>query len=316
MGILDGAQLCQLRCTSLEPPPLPPPHRHDPHRVRERRLRPPDRRAVDDQHRHRRRRGDRRTRSPSWRGPAASWCASPSTHDAAAAPCRRSSSGSRPGRRRRADRRRLPLQRPPAADASIPAAPRRWPSTASTRATSAASGTTSNFRAIIEVAIAHDKPVRIGVNWGSLDQELLTELMDANARLPAPRDGAGCHRWSHGGERPPLGGARPRRPACRTTGSFSQRQGLARCRTWWTSTACWPRAATIPLHLGLTEAGHGHEGHRRQHRRARACSCRRGSATPSASRLTPAPGGDRTEEVRVAQQILQSLGPPAVSRRR
>ena len=57
----------------------------------------------------------------------------------------------------------------------------RWPSTASTRATSAPSAATRTSAQIIEVAIANDKPVRIGVNWGSLDQQLLTEMMDANA---------------------------------------------------------------------------------------------------------------------------------------
>ena len=68
------------------------------------------------------------------------------------------------------------------------ARPRRWPSTASTRATWAPSAATRNFIQIVEVAIANAKPVRIGVNWGTLDQQLLTDLMNANAALPEPRD--------------------------------------------------------------------------------------------------------------------------------
>ena len=65
---------------------------------------------------------------------------------------------------------------------------RRWRSTGSTRATSAPSATTRTSRRSSAVAIDNDKPVRIGVNWGSLDQALLTELMDANAASATPRD--------------------------------------------------------------------------------------------------------------------------------
>ena len=71
---------------------------------------------------------------------------------------------------------------------SIPPAHARSPSTASTPATSAPSTATRTSRTIVRIAIDHGKPVRIGVNWGSLDQHLLTEMMDANAKLAEPRD--------------------------------------------------------------------------------------------------------------------------------
>ena len=112
----------------------------------------------------------------------------------------------RPGHRRAAHRR-LPLQRPPAAGRVPGHGARRSPSTASTPATSAPSATTSTSQTIVRVAIEHGKPVRIGVNWGSLDQALLTELMDANARAAEP---ARCPRRDDRGDAPvgaALGGA-------------------------------------------------------------------------------------------------------------
>ena len=111
-----------------------------------RRRRRADARAVDDQHRHRRRRGTA-IQVPSWRAPAPSWCASRSTRPRRRPPCRTSASGSTDGRRRAAGRR-LPLQRPSPADRRSRRARRRWPSTASTPATSAraASATSSSRR--------------------------------------------------------------------------------------------------------------------------------------------------------------------------
>ena len=130
---------------------------------------PPGRRPVDDQHRHRRRRRDRDPGRP------------PRPRGLAARPRHRQHRGGRGGRpghapqaarprRRRAGHRRLPLQRPPAAR-GVPGDGRgRSRSTGSTRATSARSATTSTSQTIVRVAIENDKPVRIGVNWGSLDQ--------------------------------------------------------------------------------------------------------------------------------------------------
>ena len=85
--------------------------------------------------------------------------------------------------------RRLPLQRTPSADQISRAAPRVWPNTASIPAMSSIGKKgDDNFRTMIEVAVKHQKPVRIGVNWGSLDQALLTRMMDENSLLPEPKD--------------------------------------------------------------------------------------------------------------------------------
>ena len=86
---------------------------------------------------------------------------------------------------------------------SIRPAPARWPSTASTRATWAASGTTRTSAPSSRSRSSNDKPVRIGVNWGSLDQNLLTEMMDANARRTEPAGRPRRDDGGHGGERPP-----------------------------------------------------------------------------------------------------------------
>jgi (E)-4-hydroxy-3-methylbut-2-enyl-diphosphate synthase len=85
-----------------------------------------------------------------------------------------------------------------------------------------------NFRTIVRLAVEYGKPVRIGVNWGSLDQQLLTAMMDENARLPEPRCAPRCS---------------PRRRASSTTASSSARRCPA-CRTWCASTPCSPPAAT------------------------------------------------------------------------
>ena len=117
----------------------------------------------------------------------ASWSASPSTRRRQPRPCPEIVRKVRDLGVGRPDHRRLPLQRPSAPGGLPGDGPARWRSTGSTPATSAASATTSNFQTIVRVAVEHDKPVRIGVNWGSLDQALLTELMEANA---AARDAA------------------------------------------------------------------------------------------------------------------------------
>ena len=82
------------------------------------------------------------------------------------------------------------------------------------------------FGAIVETAIKHGKPVRIGANWGSLDQELLTRLMDENARSPQPEGGARGDARGHGAVGAALGRSAPRRSACRRTASSCR----PRCR--------------------------------------------------------------------------------------
>ena len=162
-----------------------------------------------------------------------------------------------------------------------------------------------HFRAIIAVAIANGKPVRIGVNWGSLDQDLLTELMDANARLADPRPArdvtmeAMVESALRSAELAEAAGLGHDRIILSAKVSGVQdlvdvyRRLAARC--------------DYPLHLGLTEAGMGMKGSVAS-AAGLAILLQEGIGDTIRVSLTPAPGGDRTEEVRVAQQILQSLG--------
>ncbi|HKK70012.1 MAG TPA: flavodoxin-dependent (E)-4-hydroxy-3-methylbut-2-enyl-diphosphate synthase [Candidatus Krumholzibacteria bacterium] len=161
-----------------------------------------------------------------------------------------------------------------------------------------------NFRTMVQVAIDHDRPVRIGVNWGSLDQNLLTRLMDENAKSDRPREARdvmldaiveSAVRSADAAEEIGLGHDRivlsTKVSAVPELIEVYRRLG---------------RRTDLPLHLGLTEAGMGSKG---------TVSSTAGIAVLLAEgigdtirvSLTPAPGGDRTEEVRIAQQILQSM---------
>ena len=161
-----------------------------------------------------------------------------------------------------------------------------------------------HFRAIVEVAIANDKPVRIGVNWGSLDQALLTELMDANAALPSPRDARDVT-------------LEAMVESALRSATFAEQIGLghdriilsAKVSTVQDLVDVYVRLAArcdYPLHIGLTEAGMGMKG---QVASALGLGLllQQGIGDTIRVSLTPRPGGDRTEEVRTAQQILQSL---------
>jgi (E)-4-hydroxy-3-methylbut-2-enyl-diphosphate synthase len=162
-----------------------------------------------------------------------------------------------------------------------------------------------HFRAIIEVALRNDKPVRIGVNWGSLDQNLLTEMMDANARIPSPKDArdvtmeAMVESALHSAALAEASGMPHDRIILSAKVSGVQdlvdvyRMLAARC--------------DYPLHLGLTEAGLGSKGIIAS-TAGLSILLQEGIGDTIRVSLTPLPGGDRTEEVRVAQQILQSLG--------
>jgi len=163
----------------------------------------------------------------------------------------------------------------------------------------------ANFQQIVEVAVAHGKPVRIGVNWGSLDQRLLTELMDANARSPEPKDAKvvlleamieSALRSAALAEETGL----PHDRIVISAKVSSVRDLLAVYRM------LAPRS-DYPLHLGLTEAGLGAKGIVAT-TAALAPLLLEGIGDTIRVSLTPKPGGDRAEEVRVAQQILQSLG--------
>lgn len=162
-----------------------------------------------------------------------------------------------------------------------------------------------NFRTIIEVAIDNAKPVRIGVNWGSLDQDLLTAMMDANARAATPREAKDVYmeamiesalRSAALAEETGLGHDR-----IIISAKISQVQDLL---------DCYRRLAArcdYPLHLGLTEAGLGMKGIVAT-TAALSLVLEEGIGDTIRASLTPSPGGDRTEEVLVAQQVLQSLG--------
>jgi (E)-4-hydroxy-3-methylbut-2-enyl-diphosphate synthase len=162
-----------------------------------------------------------------------------------------------------------------------------------------------NFRTIIKVAIDNDKPVRIGVNWGSLDKNLLTELMDTNARRaePEPADEVMFAAMVESAMRSAALAEETGLPHDRIILSvkMSQVQDLVRV---------YRRLAPLsdyPLHLGLTEAGMGSKGIVASSA-GLAILLQEGIGDTIRVSLTPAPGGDRTEEVTVAQQILQTMG--------
>jgi (E)-4-hydroxy-3-methylbut-2-enyl-diphosphate synthase len=161
-----------------------------------------------------------------------------------------------------------------------------------------------NFTKIVQIAVENDKPIRIGVNWGSLDQALLTELMDENSRLAKPKEAQAVLRDAMV-------------ESAMRSAELAERTGLPADRILLSAKvsevpeliAVYRQIAPLsryPLHLGLTEAGMGAKG-------IVATTAGIGPLlidgigdTIRVS-LTPEPGGDRSEEVRVAQQILQSL---------
>jgi len=162
-----------------------------------------------------------------------------------------------------------------------------------------------NFRRMIEVALENDKPVRIGVNWGSLDQALLARLMDENAKLSEPKDA----------QEVTLDAIVM---SALESGSMAEEYGLPHDRIILSA-----KVSTVqdlihvyrelaghcdyPLHLGLTEAGMGTKGVIAS-TAALSVLMQEGIGDTIRVSLTPAPNGDRTEEVLVCQQILQSLG--------
>ncbi|MEO6056682.1 MAG: flavodoxin-dependent (E)-4-hydroxy-3-methylbut-2-enyl-diphosphate synthase [Gemmatimonadales bacterium] len=162
-----------------------------------------------------------------------------------------------------------------------------------------------NFRAIIEVALANDVPVRIGVNWGSLDQQLLTAMMDANARRPVPRDARDVTMEAM------VESALQSAALAEATGMRHDRIVLSAKVSGVQDLVDVYRMLAgrcdYPLHLGLTEAGLGAKGIIAS-TAGLSILLQEGIGDTIRVSLTPAPGGDRTEEVQVAQQVLQSLG--------
>ncbi len=162
-----------------------------------------------------------------------------------------------------------------------------------------------NFRTIVRVALDHDKPVRIGVNWGSLDRQLLTEMMDENAGRSAPLDARDVTLLAM------VESAMRSAELAEETGlphdriilsaKMSQVQDLIDAYQLLA-----PRS-DYPLHLGLTEAGMGAKGIVSS-TAGLSLLLQQGIGDTIRVSLTPQPGGDRTEEVRIAQHVLQSLG--------
>src|SRR5690349_4110934 len=161
-----------------------------------------------------------------------------------------------------------------------------------------------NFRTMIEVAVKYQKPVRIGVNWGSLDQVLLTRMMDENSRLAEPKD------------------AREVTMEAMVVSALNSAELAEKCGLRADQIILSAKVSGVqdlidvyrslaercsyPLHLGLTEAGMGAKGVVASSA-AMGVLLQEGIGDTIRVSLTPAPGGDRTEEVRVGQQILQSL---------
>jgi (E)-4-hydroxy-3-methylbut-2-enyl-diphosphate synthase len=162
-----------------------------------------------------------------------------------------------------------------------------------------------NFRTIVRIAADHDKPVRIGVNWGSLDQDLLTQMMDENAHSAQPREAKDVY-------------IEAMLASALRSAALAEEVGLGHDRIVISAKVSdvqdlvevyrrLAKRCDYPLHLGLTEAGMGSKGIIAS-TGALSILLAEGIGDTIRVSLTPRPNGDRTEEVRVAQQVLQSLG--------
>jgi (E)-4-hydroxy-3-methylbut-2-enyl-diphosphate synthase len=161
-----------------------------------------------------------------------------------------------------------------------------------------------NFRTMIEVAVKHQKPVRIGVNWGSLDQALLTKMMDENSRLAEPHDARDVMMEAMVVSALDNAAAAERYGLRRDQIILSAKvSGVRDLVDVYTELA---RRCDYTLHLGLTEAGMGMKGVVAS-TAGLAPLLLAGIGDTIRVSLTPTPGGDRSEEVRCGQQILQSL---------
>jgi (E)-4-hydroxy-3-methylbut-2-enyl-diphosphate synthase len=162
-----------------------------------------------------------------------------------------------------------------------------------------------HFSTIVRVAIEHDKPVRIGVNWGSLDQQLLTELMDANAKAAEPLDARDVM-------------IEAMIQSATRSAELAESVGLPHDRIILSAKVSgvadlvevYRRLASrtdLPLHLGLTEAGMGDKGIVAS-TAGLAILLNEGIGDTIRVSLTPDPGAPREREVEIAQQVLQSMG--------
>jgi (E)-4-hydroxy-3-methylbut-2-enyl-diphosphate synthase len=162
-----------------------------------------------------------------------------------------------------------------------------------------------NFRRMIEVAVANGKPVRIGVNWGSLDKALLTRLMNENAQRPEPL--ADREVVLEAMKVSALASAELAERCGQPHDGIILSAKVSDVRDLVTVYRALAAACDFPLHLGLTEAGLGMKGIAAT-TAALSILLFEGIGDTIRCSLTPAPGGDRADEVRLCQQVLQSLG--------
>ncbi len=163
----------------------------------------------------------------------------------------------------------------------------------------------TQFAQMIEAAILHNKPVRIGVNWGSLDQDMLARVMDENATAANPKDASGVAREA-------LVRSAIESAARAEELGLAKNKILLSCKVSRVQDLVavyrdLAQRCNYPLHLGLTEAGMGSKGIVAS-TAALSVLLQEGIGDTIRISLTPEPGGDRTQEVRVAQEILQSMG--------
>jgi (E)-4-hydroxy-3-methylbut-2-enyl-diphosphate synthase len=161
------------------------------------------------------------------------------------------------------------------------------------------------FSAIVEFAIKYNKPVRIGANWGSLDQELLTKLMDENSKSANPRD---AREVTHEAmvQSALLSAARAEEIGL-PKNRIIQSAKVSAVQDLIAVYAELARRSDYALHLGLTEAGMGSKGIVASSA-AMGVLLQQGIGDTIRISLTPEPGGDRTREVQVAQELLQTMG--------
>ncbi|MEA2872116.1 MAG: (E)-4-hydroxy-3-methylbut-2-enyl-diphosphate synthase [Hyphomicrobiales bacterium] len=163
----------------------------------------------------------------------------------------------------------------------------------------------TQFSSIVEMAIKHNKPVRIGANWGSLDQELLTRLMDENVKSPDPKDARAVTREAMV-------------QSALLSAERAEEIGLPRDKIILSAKVSavqdliavymeLGRRSNYAIHLGLTEAGMGSKGIVASSA-ALGILMQQGIGDTIRISLTPEPGGDRTVEVKVAQELLQTMG--------
>jgi len=167
-----------------------------------------------------------------------------------------------------------------------------------------------NFAQLIELACRYEKPVRIGVNWGSLDQDLLASLMDANRRLPQPQEAGVVLREAL--VRSAVDGAKRAVELGLSADCLCLSAKVSGVQDLVAVYREMASRCDYPLHLGLTEAGMGSKGIVASSA-ALAILLQEGIGDTIRVSLTPEPGGSRAREVLVAQQILQSLGLRAFS---